>query len=271
MRAPSMPGTGEHESTSVAFGSGTATFYVALLGKREMVGMSFGRHWAVGLFNASGNVVLHMRNRELRDSMPECGRSLRSVQRKLRISSWNTSHLCAYRGIMFAKPVTIDLDTLRAIADSIRDYRDCQDYALRLIMLLGIDMVGWLWWAECFNSVGNVVNVPLREKMTICTPLKLTLTFGLMSLKSSWEWDDCNVFFEGIIEGLATYWTVPEQTEDTDRSLCCICLERPREHACVPCGHLCLCGEDLVTLLERTAPQCPICRADVDTFVRIFQ
>lgn len=267
---------GEHESASVAFGSGTATFYVALLGKREMVGMSFGRHWAVGLFNESGNVVLHIRNWELGDSMPLCSPSPWQAQRQLRISSWNPSHFSAYRGIMLEKTVTIDLDTLREIAYNlyvkvVNRNHNCQDYALGLISLLGIDMDGWLLHAKCLNSSGNVVNVPLLEKKTIFTPLKFLTTFGIMSTKSSLEWDDCNVFFDAIIQRLATNWAVTEQTEDTDKSLCCICFERPREHACVPCGHLCLCGEDMENLLASMGPQCPICRADVDTSIRIFQ
>lgn len=48
-------------------------------------------------------------------------------------------------------------------------------------------------------------------------------------------------------------------------TLCLLCLQTERQVACLPCGHLtsCVaCGHSLKT--------CPICRAAVKAFVRIY-
>lgn len=50
---------------------------------------------------------------------------------------------------------------------------------------------------------------------------------------------------------------------------CVLCLEPHRAtFAAVPCGHQALC-QDCVPLL-RERPECPVCRARVDSFVKIF-
>lgn len=55
---------------------------------------------------------------------------------------------------------------------------------------------------------------------------------------------------------------------------CSICMDKDANIACVPCGHLCLCVDCAVLLLDQTQPKtgvpCPICRAGVRTFQQIF-
>ncbi len=46
-----------------------------------------------------------------------------------------------------------------------------------------------------------------------------------------------------------------EDGDDGDATLCCICMERPRNALVLPCKHLCLCTPC------SDVPSCPICRA----------
>jgi hypothetical protein len=59
-----------------------------------------------------------------------------------------------------------------------------------------------------------------------------------------------------------------EATPDETTSIlgnCSVCLTRTKAFACVPCYHMCVCS----VCKERVA-QCPLCRASVGEFVRIF-
>ena len=55
---------------------------------------------------------------------------------------------------------------------------------------------------------------------------------------------------------------------DDENRLCVICLEAPRTHACVPCGHWCLCAAESCILAAHQ--QCPLCRAEVNVVMRMF-
>jgi len=57
------------------------------------------------------------------------------------------------------------------------------------------------------------------------------------------------------------------ETNKGDDNLCVVCIDRPKTIAAVPCGHLCFCEE----CLERyNKIICPLCRKDIDKFVKIF-
>jgi len=63
---------------------------------------------------------------------------------------------------------------------------------------------------------------------------------------------------------------------DEDEKRCSVCKENEKTHACIPCGHMCLCAlcaEDLSkrALQKQTNAKCPLCRLDVDKFIRIYQ
>ncbi len=46
---------------------------------------------------------------------------------------------------------------------------------------------------------------------------------------------------------------------------CCECLNRPKEYACVPCYHLCICA-----VCKPRLTACPLCREPVDDIVKIY-
>lgn len=274
MRLTAMPGMDEDERTRSVFGEGTWTYQVALMAKRELTGISFGRHWAIGLFHAQGNIVLHTRNWELGDSFDLCGGpggiGLRSSsQKQLRITSWPTSKFVAYRGIVFKDSIAVDLDTLREMAwglysDVVGKQQNCQDFSLGLLQALGVTMVGWLQRADCFNSSGNIVSIPLREKKSIFNPLKL-MSLGILNRLSSAHWDDCSCYFNRMVSRLSRTWQ-PHDSPSAHDGACCVCLGAPREYACVPCGHLCLC-EQCSTQIQLC---CPMCRTVVRSCIRIY-
>lgn len=66
------------------------------------------------------------------------------------------------------------------------------------------------------------------------------------------------------------------QKTDEEEKACSICMENEKTHACIPCGHMCLCAlcaEDLSKRAEQTQTnaKCPVCRFQVDNFSRIYQ
>merc|ERR1712196_46848 len=66
--------------------------------------------------------------------------------------------------------------------------------------------------------------------------------------------------------------TIQEQKEE--QSQCIICMEAPRSHAIVPCGHQCVCSacaaqlpkiteENREEKTKREIVVCPVCRSEV--------
>jgi len=52
---------------------------------------------------------------------------------------------------------------------------------------------------------------------------------------------------------------------------CVVCMDAPRELACIPCGHLCMCEHCAYRLLEEEkATKCPLCNAEITDTNKIF-
>ena len=47
---------------------------------------------------------------------------------------------------------------------------------------------------------------------------------------------------------------------------CNVCLSNKKNYACVPCGHLCLCGE----CSNKITDKCPICNNEITSIIKIF-
>lgn len=60
----------------------------------------------------------------------------------------------------------------------------------------------------------------------------------------------------------------PPKSDPEDEKLCSICMEGEKTHACLPCGHRCLCASCAEPLLKLET--CPICRVPVLMRARIF-
>ena len=49
---------------------------------------------------------------------------------------------------------------------------------------------------------------------------------------------------------------------------CVVCMDAPRQHVMVPCGHLCACASCASAMVRRRS--CPMCRATVTNSMRVF-
>merc|ERR1712129_320694 len=49
------------------------------------------------------------------------------------------------------------------------------------------------------------------------------------------------------------------------RTECVICLDKPRTHCCVPCGHKCLCVNCVGSISK-----CPICQRELMYFIKVY-
>jgi len=55
--------------------------------------------------------------------------------------------------------------------------------------------------------------------------------------------------------------TNPEVLEQREEQTCCgVCLERPRDALCAPCGHIAMCEKCARLIKASDNPQCPYCR-----------
>merc|ERR1712007_396195 len=59
---------------------------------------------------------------------------------------------------------------------------------------------------------------------------------------------------------------VTEKTEFGER---CVCMDRGKSHALLPCGHLCACAECAVHLVKKKLP-CPVCRGSIERSLQIY-
>mmetsp|Transcript_46164 Transcript_46164/g.147463 ORF Transcript_46164/g.147463 Transcript_46164/m.147463 type:complete len:629 (-) Transcript_46164:86-1972(-) len=61
----------------------------------------------------------------------------------------------------------------------------------------------------------------------------------------------------------------PPAVGEQEPSECCVCLDRPKSHAMLPCGHLCACME-CAAQLSAQGQSCPVCRQRVERTVQIY-
>ena len=57
---------------------------------------------------------------------------------------------------------------------------------------------------------------------------------------------------------------------DEDETLCVLCLDAPKDHIIIPCGHQCVCEACAEKLKEARSPLCPFCRAPINSTHKVF-
>ena len=62
----------------------------------------------------------------------------------------------------------------------------------------------------------------------------------------------------------------PNSNNKVAKPLCVVCMDEEADGVVLPCGHLCGCEPCLNTLLNSGA-KCPICRAHINSVVKVFQ
>ena len=154
------------------------------------------------------------------------------------------------------------------------------------VLIIAIDKNG-AWFlgnsAELLENTHDVRQVTFKKNLP--TALPQTGSSGDENLtakeQSGNELAEVDVFFpithgklgeDGALQGLLELLGKPYVGADVYGSA--ICMDKDANIACVTCGHLCLCVDCAVLLLDQTQPKtgvpCPICRAGVETFQQIF-
>ena len=65
--------------------------------------------------------------------------------------------------------------------------------------------------------------------------------------------------------------TQEEAAPEPERDECVFCFaDASRTHACVPCGHKCVCAPCASTYLSASGSRCPMCREEITMTIQIF-
>ena len=64
------------------------------------------------------------------------------------------------------------------------------------------------------------------------------------------------------------HFSPPTSRVSTEEHPCILCLDRERDHCCVPCGHVVYCG---VCVVGQTSTRCPVCRTTYRNIIKIYR
>ena len=59
----------------------------------------------------------------------------------------------------------------------------------------------------------------------------------------------------------------PDQDTETQ---CVVCMDAPKDHRIVPCGHQCVCAGCAEQLTKTRAPTCPVCREPIQQTMKVL-
>ena len=62
----------------------------------------------------------------------------------------------------------------------------------------------------------------------------------------------------------------PAPHPDAEETQCVVCFDAPKDHAIVPCGHICVCAGCAEQLTKTRTPTCPVCREPILQTMKVF-
>jgi hypothetical protein len=62
----------------------------------------------------------------------------------------------------------------------------------------------------------------------------------------------------------------PAPHPDAEETMCVVCFDAPKDHAIVPCGHVCVCEACAEQLTKTRTPSCPVCREPIQQTMKVF-
>jgi len=62
----------------------------------------------------------------------------------------------------------------------------------------------------------------------------------------------------------------PAPQSDAEETQCVVCFDAPKDHAIVPCGHVCVCEACAEQLTKTRTPMCPVCRGPIRETMKVF-
>ena len=63
---------------------------------------------------------------------------------------------------------------------------------------------------------------------------------------------------------------VPPAAPQDAETMCVVCLDAPKDHIIVPCGHQCVCEACAEKLKKASSPLCPFCRTPINSTIKVF-
>ena len=63
---------------------------------------------------------------------------------------------------------------------------------------------------------------------------------------------------------------VPPAAPQDEEKLCVLCLDAPKDHIIIPCGHQCVCRACAEKLKKARSPLCPFCRTPIHATCKVF-
>ena len=63
----------------------------------------------------------------------------------------------------------------------------------------------------------------------------------------------------------------PPAAPQLEEELCVVCMDAPKQHIILPCGHQCVCEACAQQLTQTTSPSCPVCRAPIRETTRVYR
>lgn len=77
--------------------------------------------------------------------------------------------------------------------------------------------------------------------------------------------DQINILKNNICLPLATRRFTQDEICGISEQQCCVCMDKPKNHAFTGCGHMCVCGD----CVDRCFNKCPLCRTE-GSYMRII-
>jgi protein neuralized len=62
----------------------------------------------------------------------------------------------------------------------------------------------------------------------------------------------------------------PAPHPDAEETQCVVCFDAPKDHAIVPCGHVCVCARCAEQLTKTRTPTCPVSREPIIQTMKLF-
>jgi hypothetical protein len=62
----------------------------------------------------------------------------------------------------------------------------------------------------------------------------------------------------------------PAARPDAEETQCVVCFDAPKDHAIVPCGHVCVCARCAEQLTKTRTPTCPVSREPIIQTMKLF-
>ena len=58
--------------------------------------------------------------------------------------------------------------------------------------------------------------------------------------------------------------------DDAEETLCVLCLDAPKDHIIIPCGHICVYEACAEKLKKAVSALCPFCRTPINATFKVF-